>query len=279
MSKYYYLVAGLPELTLEEQKLTYTVDTFKSEIYPELSPADQQLIQLFYLKFDHANILKLLRDREAPIGRQGNYSAEELLDILAQIKDGEIPNVKYFPKYLSQFLVDYYQAALPEAVLLEDHLATRYYHYAMQCGNPFVSTWFEFNLHVNNILTALTARKYKWEVAKYVLGETDVCEALRTSNARDFGLSGEVDYWDQLSKIHEQVELVDREKRLDLLRWSWMESATFFNYFTIEPLFVFLLKLEMVERWMALDKERGDQLFRSMIDGLKNQVQIPAEFK
>ena len=32
-SKYYYLVAGLPELTLEDSKLSYTVADFKTEIY------------------------------------------------------------------------------------------------------------------------------------------------------------------------------------------------------------------------------------------------------
>lgn len=33
MSKYYYLVAGLPELTLEDSKLSYTVADFKTENY------------------------------------------------------------------------------------------------------------------------------------------------------------------------------------------------------------------------------------------------------
>ena len=55
MSKYYYLVAGLPELTLEDSKLSYTVADFKTEIYPGLSSSDQKLIDLFYLKFDNAN--------------------------------------------------------------------------------------------------------------------------------------------------------------------------------------------------------------------------------
>ena len=32
MSKYYYLVAGLPELTLEDSKLSYTVADFKTEL-------------------------------------------------------------------------------------------------------------------------------------------------------------------------------------------------------------------------------------------------------
>ena len=33
------------------------------------------------------------------------------------------------------------------------------------------------------------------------------------------------------------------------------------------------------DKLMAEDKERGNQLFRSIIESLKNEVQIPAEFR
>ena len=61
--------------------------------------------------------------------------------------------------------------------------------------------------------------------------------------------------------------------------WFWLVDAIFFDYFTVERIFAFLLKLEMIERWISLDKERGNQLFRSIIESLKNDVQIPAEFR
>ena len=158
-------------------------------------------------------------------------------------------------------------------------LAAYYYDYAMNCDNQFVSSWFEFNLNVNNLLSALTARKYKIEVAPNIVGNTEVSEAIRTSNARDFGISGTLEYFEQLLRISETDELVDRERKIDLLKWNWMEDAVFFNYFTVERIFVFLLRLEMIERWISLDKEKGSELFRKMIDSLKNEVQIPAEFR
>ena len=158
-------------------------------------------------------------------------------------------------------------------------LAAYYYDYAMNCDNQFVSSWFEFNLNVNNLLSALTARKYKIEVAPNIVGNTEVSEAIRTSNARDFGISGTLEYFEQLLRISETDELVDSERKIDLLKWNWMEDAVFFNYFTVERIFVFLLRLEMIERWISLDKEKGSELFRKMIDSLKNEVQIPAEFR
>lgn len=279
MNKYYYLVAGLPELALEDSKLSYTVADFKTEIYPSLSSSDQKLIDLFYLKFDNANVLKLLEDKEAGIDKRGNFSQDELNEYIAVIKEGGTVNSKEFPDYLSAFVTDYFTAPAESEGLMEDHLAALYYDYAMKSENKFISSWFEFNLTINNILLAFTARKYKWDVAQNIVGNTEVCEALRTSGARDFGLSGEVDFFDQLVKINETSELVEREKKLDSLRWNWMEEVTFFDYFTIERLFVFLLQLEMIERWISLDKEKGNQLFRSIIDSLKNEVQIPAEFR
>lgn len=280
MSKYYYyLVAGLPELTLEDSKLSYTVADFKAELYPDLSDEDRRLIDLFYLKFDNANVLKLLKDKDATIDPRGNYSAEELAEFISSLKEGDEIVDAMFPSYLSTFISEYFNATAEDDFLHEDRLAALYYEYAMKCKNKFVSSWFAFNLTMNNILVALTARKFKMDIAPLIVGDTEVCEALRTSGARDFGLTGEVDFLDQLVKISETEELVEREKKIDQLRWNWMEEATFFNYFTVERLFVFLLQLEMIERWISLDKEKGNQLFRSIIATLKDEVQIPAEFR
>ena len=104
MSKYYYLVAGLPELTLEDSKLSYTVADFKTELYPALSEDDKKLIDLFYLKFDNANVLKLLKDKDAAIDPRGNYSSEELVEYISQLKDGDEVSDSVFPSYLSTFI-------------------------------------------------------------------------------------------------------------------------------------------------------------------------------
>ncbi|KAA6322503.1 hypothetical protein EZS27_027959, partial [termite gut metagenome] len=176
------------------------------------------------------------------------------------------------------FIFEYYngfESGGRDGVSQEDHLSALYYEYGMNCGNAFVASWFELNLNINNILTALTVRKYKWEIASLIVGNTDVCESLRTSGARDFGLLGDVGYFDRLLKISEIQELTDREKRIDAMRWDWIEEMSFFNYFTIERLYAFLLQMDMIERWISLDKEKGSRLFRNMIDSLKNEVQIP----
>ena len=279
MTNYYCLVTGLPELSLEDGKLSYTVANFKSSIYPELSKEDRRLIDLFYLKFDNQNLLALLKDKEASVDSSlGNYSADELLSVITSFKEETAPDKK-FPPYFYEFAELYLNTPDEERLGLEDKLYGFYYHYAIKCDNKFISTWFELNLDVNNILAAMAARKYKMEVAKVVVGNNFVAEALRTSNARDFGLADYLEYFEQLVRVNDTIDLVEREKKIDLLKWNWMEENTFFNYFTIEKIFIFLMKLEMIERWVSLDKNKGNEMFRQLIDQLKDEVQIPQEFR
>lgn len=278
MSTYYCLVAGLPDISLDDGKLSYSVSDFKAELYPDLSAQDRKLIDLFYLKFDNMAILKLLKNKDTVIEDKGNFSAEELLQLIEAVREGDTPDKKY-PSYLVNFVSQYLQLSQDELYRAYDLLAALYYSYGMSSNNAFIASWFEFNLNLNNILAALAARKYKLEVSSVIVGATSICEQLRTSNARDFGLNETLEYFEALQRIADIEELVEREKKVDMLKWKWLEDESFFHYFTIERIFVFLMQLEMIERWISLDKEKGNELFRKMIQDLKNEVQIPEEFR
>lgn len=278
MSTYYCLVAGLPDISLDDGKLSYSVSDFKAELYPDLSAQDRKLIDLFYLKFDNTAILKLLKNKDAVIEDKGNFSAEELLQLIEAVREGDTPDKKY-PSYLVNFVSRYLQLSQDELYRADDLLAALYYSYGMLSNNAFIASWFEFNLNLNNILAALAARKYKLEVSSVIVGATSICEQLCTSNARDFGLNETLEYFEALQRIADIEELVEREKKVDMLKWKWLEDESFFHYFTIERIFVFLMQLEMIERWISLDKEKGNELFRKMIQDLKNEVQIPEEFR
>lgn len=278
MSTYYCLVAGLPDISLDDGKLSYSVSDFKAELYPDLSAQDRKLIDLFYLKFDNTAILQLLKNKDAVIEDKGNFSAEELLQLIEAVREGDTPDKKY-PSYLVNFVSQYLQLSQDELYRADDLLAALYYSYGMSSNNAFIASWFEFNLNLNNILAVLAARKYKLEVSSVIVGATSICEQLRTSNARDFGLNETLEYFEALQRIADIEELVEREKKVDMLKWKWLEDESFFHYFTIERIFVFLMQLEMIERWISLDKEKGNELFRKMIQDLKNEVQIPEEFR
>ena len=55
MGKYYCLIAGLPNIALDDSKLTYSISQFRQELDGILTKADKKLIDLFFLKFDNKN--------------------------------------------------------------------------------------------------------------------------------------------------------------------------------------------------------------------------------
>ncbi|MBQ6693426.1 MAG: DUF2764 family protein [Bacteroidaceae bacterium] len=270
MSNYYCLVAGLPELAFDGSKAPFTVEKFREEVYPFLKKEDARCIDLFFMAWDNANILLLLRDgADSLLERKGCYSKEQLLEIMAAAKEGD-PRRSDVPEYMYDFLEYYYANEERTDILWEDNLALRYYAYAMKCGNKFISEWFDFNLNVNNILVAVLARKYKLNIETCVLGDGEVAEAIRTSGARDFGLTGVLDYLEMVIRISENDKLQERERMLDDMRWNWLDDNSVFDYFTVERLFVFLQKLDIIERWAVLDAEKGMQRYKELIDELKS---------
>jgi len=266
---YYCLIAGLPDIEFEDHKLLFTIANFKEEVRPQLSKKDAKLLDLFYMKFDNKNLLSYLKNKEGMFDERGNLSKEDLETCLQLInEDLKIEN-STCPAYFQSFVQEYKEAhhKPTEAALWEDRLAGIYYQWAMSCGNKFISSWFEYNLNLNNILAAYTCRKYQMEVKP--VGNNEVAEAIKASSQRDFGLTGTLEDFVQFQHLADIPDLFERERKTDLLKWHWLDEQTFYNFFSIEKLFAYLIKLEMIERWTQLDPTEGERVFRELIDRLK----------
>lgn len=277
MSKYYCLIAGLPNIALDDSKLPYTVAHFKEELKGILSCSDQRLVDLLFLKYDNKNLLRFIENPDSAPDERGNIAYDTYNEIYQTLKEEEKPKKnKSIPPYMDIFLKQYIQDKKDKStshkphLLLEDRLSALYYDYAMRNANRFVASWFELNLNINNMLTAITCRKYKLDKSLYIVGDNEIAQMIRSSNARDFGLGDMVDYLPELQKIAEESDLMVREKKVDLLKWKWLDENTFFKTFDIESVISYLLQLEMIERWVTLDKEKGEKNFRAIVKAMKH---------
>lgn len=280
MGHYYYLIAGLSDISLDDTKAAVTVESFRTEVYEALDAADRKVMDLLLMETDCRNLISMLRDGnladDAPVGLMSAARFEELI---AGVKAQEAP-AGDVPAFMYRFVEEWQNESWREyAAFAEDRLWSLFYEYAMNCSNALVRRWYEFNLDLNNILAGITARTYGLDMQKVIVGSNATAQALRTSGARDWGLSQELDFFDDVVRLLDEDDLAQRERKTDLLRWQWLEDNTFFNYFTVERLFSYMVRLGMVERWTSLDKERGQQLFRQLIGDLKEQTEVPEEFK
>ena len=145
MSKYYYLISGLPNIALDDSKLAYSVCEFRTEIEDMLSSKDKRLIDLFYLKYDNINLLAHAKRPDSDPDQRGRITYDEFNTLYKALKDEEkIPKNDNLPPYF----VDFFKLYLAEEakdtknekeyISWEDRLAALYYEYAMKCGNKFV---------------------------------------------------------------------------------------------------------------------------------------------
>lgn len=277
MKNYYCLVAGMPDVALDASKLPLSLTEFRDEYLPLVDEKDRRLLELFFLRYDNRMLLDVLEDKPGDLTPRGLYSREQMdEEVRATLHEQQSG---LLPEYMYRFITEYNQLKEDAAGhLLEDILTGYYYDYACNASNEFVASWFEYNRDVNNILIALTARHFGFQPASYLIGDGELVRMLTTSGARDFGIGSAFDGIQDLLAISEMTDLVERERKIDMLRWNWLEDKTFFHYFSIERIYAFLLRLSIVARWIEVDKEKGEQVFRNLIQQLKDEVEVPQEF-
>lgn len=270
---YYCLIAGLPDIQPEDSKIIAPMIHLKSDLMEQLSAADLELLKLLFARFDNDNWLKYIENKEAELNPLGNLNQEDLSQLLALMQEFENPKDTRLMPYIHKFYNTYNdEKFLSEGISHEDYLSGLYYEFAMKNDNSFLKSWFEFNLNLNNILTAISCRKHGFDQKTLVLGNNEVAQSIKTSNARDFGLGGLFEQLDAVLRISEETDLLEREKKLDALKWNWLDENTFFNYFSIEKILAFILKIEMIERWKFLTVEKGTQIFRELLVGMKEGI-------
>lgn len=276
---YYYYISGLPDLQIDNIKSAPAMTELAEELDSLLSKKDKELLDVFRRRYDNDNLLHLMKDKEAELSPLGLLSREDWLQLIELIDNSDELNPPK-DRRLLPYVLKFYTAiqdenAEREIGFSEDYLSSLYYDYAMKSTNEFVAKWFEFNLNVNNVLTALACRKHGWDIKSAVVGDNNIARIIRNStSSRDFNLKSELDYFDNLVAISDTADLLERERRIDALKWNWLEDNTFFNYFSVEKILVFWLRCELLHRWDNLSMQEGAEIFRSMIDDLKKDVKF-----
>lgn len=278
MANYYCLMAGLPDVRLRDAKPARTILQLKEELDEVVTPKDAQLLYYYFLRFDCENLVHLLANPEAELDERGNLSREQQEDLIRSARELNF-NVHRYPAFMSIFARNYAYNSGKKDWFPMDAMMLAYYEYAREVPNKFMARWYQLNLDVQNILTALIARKQGWTLADFVQGQGEVVETiLNQPNLQDFGLGLEFDYVKDLMRAAETADPVEKERQIDALRWNWLEEQTFLEPFDINALFSYIARTEMLERWSRLDVEQGRERFTEIIENLRGEARVPEEF-
>jgi hypothetical protein len=263
-ASYYYLVAGLPDLLLDEGRGPPPIGELADEIGEQLTDSDRELLRFVRFSFDNSNVVRLLGDRARPFDARGNWGEEELAEAVKK-RDG-------LPQYLEAFLDEHAAGrSLSPGLSAEDNLAWLYYEEAFGSANEFVREWFGFEADLRNLCAALACRAaaerdgedLRGLLAGAVVTRNEAAEQILRSNAPDFGLAATLPWVERAIRLRREG-MVASEKGLDNLRWDMLGQITALAHFQVDTVLAFFVKLTIAHRWRGLDAAEGKALLEKL---------------
>ncbi len=98
-TNYFCLIAGLPDIIINETKSLISSPEFKFEISEQLEPTDYKLAEMLYFKYDNENLLNIILKRNKPFNNLGKYTQDEL--------EEQIKEPTHIVVYMKQFITGF----------------------------------------------------------------------------------------------------------------------------------------------------------------------------
>lgn len=264
---YYCLVAGLREWTLDSDTKGFDAKAIVSDILEELSEEDAEAVRLLHTGYDCQNIIAR-REGRTYHNPLGNLSPE-------QVEEAVGGRYEALPRSLAAVMAAYadpegeHAESIDVGDRFEKSLLESYYAELAASKCRFLREWGAFDRNLRNIAAAVTARMASRQIDSVTVGSGDVAEQLARSSAADFGLRGELPYIDSvITAIADESDLVEKEHKLDIIRWNEADELSVFDYFNINAILSYIVKVDIVARWSVLSPEKG----REMLDRLMREL-------
>ncbi|MDR0385566.1 MAG: DUF2764 domain-containing protein [Prevotellaceae bacterium] len=264
MSKYYYLISSLPELFFEaENSQKFDFMYLRDYILEKIQEKDAVYVNDLSNSIDNHNLITAIYGKNRTWKKGGKFEFQSLNDL----------DTSALPEYMTVFLkyIDDYKAehkTNPDELVAGRYLLELYYDRVENSDNPFIAKWFKFDREIKNIQATYLCRQLGISPENHLLKNGDIVEALLKNTSPDFGLSRERDYMPELLQALETTDLLERENKLDMLRWKQIDEINIMEYFSIDVALGTLQKAYIAGRWLALDSDNGKKLFRKLIDDL-----------
>lgn len=277
LKDYTYLVSSLVEYSVDSDGKGLEVGALLEQIDESLDRCDKRHVAMLLGCHDIENIMAARAGRARYVV-PANLSAEQVAAVcgyyFSSDKDGGDVGSVELPNYIERILDSYRDPAraideqTDTSADMEHTLWECYYAATERSSNSFIRRWSRFDRQLRNIVAAFAARGKGLDISGVLVGHDEVTERLVAGTSVDFGLAGSFDGSDELTAILESDDMLAKERRLDVFRWRKVDELTTFDYFNINFVLGYLVKVGIICRWMVLDRDTG----RKMLDRLIEQL-------
>ena len=146
-----------------------------------------------------------------------------------------------------------------------DQLNPDFYAQALQHPCKFIREFFRFDLNLRNAKVRFLNQELGRDADQDVVtgeggpDDEDLDIDLYRFHAGDFEEAVKVE------NALAQGDLLSREKELDDVCWAKIGALETFHYFDLTAVLAYVAKLNIVNRWLALDEQKGRELFHQLV--------------
>ena len=135
----------------------------------------------------------------------------------------------------------------------ENSLGADFYAKAAESKNRFIREYFDFDGRLRNMKVNYLAKR---------LGK----------NGEDFMVElpeADFDEEKQIQDILADADFVQREQKMDELKWEKASDIARMDYFNMNAILAFVVKAKTVQRWAELDAEKGEEMFQKLVKEIR----------
>ena len=274
MATYYYLVASLPVLNLDTDKIKFNLDEIFESIRSNINKEDLDSLEFLLHLNDIKNLVKVILEAHQFRAPHNNFTfpANFSEDTLNEYH----LNLDVFPPFMQLVIEENEDLFISmDPLRIENLFLESYYELAMNNSNEFIRYFLSFDLSLKNIITAINCRKKGEIIEDFILEDEETSQVLLKSSARDFGLSDKFPFINQLEELVDNGYARKLESFVDMLRWSFCDELTSNSFFKIDNLLAYTVKLIILKRRLEHDPERGRERLNELTQKAVMQLEIP----
>lgn len=129
-------------------------------------------------------------------------------------------------------------------------ISKEFYEKAVKSDSRFIREFFTADLHLRNAKVRYLNRAFERPL------DRDVVEVEGAGECADR---------EKVEAVFETEGILPLEKGMDSYLWSKADEITLFDCFTLDNVLALTAKLCIVERWMALDAEKGREMMQRVV--------------
>ena len=136
-------------------------------------------------------------------------------------------------------------------------MTPEFYAGALKSPSRFLREYLAFDLELRNAKAAWLNRAFSRSALQDVILLDE---------------DGQIEPRPEIERVLSESDILARERGLDELCWTKIDELTVFDYFDADAILGFMAKLLIVDRWLKLDEQTGRELFRRLVEQMRQDA-------